>query len=80
MKLNDYEQMITNNMTALQGRRSDEEMAYFLGFKTAATYRTRLHKPGSLRLGEIERICQKMSVPMSEFLVNPLVRIKGGRK
>lgn len=68
------ENQITHNMWALQGRRTDQEMAYMIGEKSRQTWKDRMQNPKNLRLGELMTLAEKANVPLNVLLFGTVER------
>lgn len=68
------EQILRENLVALQGRKTNLEMAYIMGFKSESSYKRRLKCPELLSIHEIRKLCDRYGIPVSEFVGDYLLK------
>lgn len=65
--------LLSRNLSLIQGRRSGAEMAAIIGAKSHATYDARKRDPMSLTLREVYALCDDMDIPAEKFLTKELL-------
>lgn len=69
-----HEKRIASNLYALQGRRTDQEMAWMIGAKGRGTWIDRKNNPIHLSIGEIELLSQKLKTPVETIIFGHIER------
>lgn len=68
------ENKLRMNLSAIQGRKTDEEMAHMIGEKSRATWKDRIKNPKNLKIGELLEIAQKANVPFETLFFGTIER------
>lgn len=68
------EEILRDNLLAVQGGRTNQEMARIMCFKSEATYKKRLAYPELLTIHEIRLVCERFHIPMKEFINDYLIK------
>lgn len=64
---------LRRNIEALQGRRTDEEMAFKIRVKTPQTWRTRKQNPETFTMREFLMLCRAYKKEPSELLERDII-------
>ena len=67
-------QTVTSNLYALQGRRTNQDMAYLMNNKSRSTWGERKRNPMTLKLGELVTIAEKTNTPLETLIFGKVDR------